>query len=453
MTTSEPRSLRQRTLKASVWTVFGFGLSQIIRFGSNLLMTRLLLPEMFGVMAIATMVMYGLALFSDVGLRQSIVQSKRGNEVQFLNTAWAIQIFRGALIWLFALLVSLFIFFSNQVGLSPPSSVYANPSLPYVIAILSISAVISGFDSSKVHEASRNLSLHKITQIELFSQVAGLLFMLGWVIIERSIWALVAGNLFSVLARTILSHIWLPGIRNHWHWDVSAFREIINFGKWIFISSIIGFLVNSGDRLLLGGLINSTLLGIYVIAFFLFSSVEQVMTKVIADVSFPALSEVARDRREDLQRTYYRFQIIVASSSYFCAGVLMMSGQTLINLLYDSRYTDAGWMLEILSTALMVAPIHLAIQCFISLGMPKLISYIGAVRLVILFILTPIGFNWFGLPGALWGIVLSYASCWPMTIFYMRKFGLLDLGKELLPLPLFLGGLLVGKVFNFAINN
>ena len=77
----------------------------VIRFGSNLVMTRLLVPQMFGVMAIATVIMVGLAMFSDLGLRQSIVQSRRGSDPVFLNTAWSVQIVRGLILWLFALAV------------------------------------------------------------------------------------------------------------------------------------------------------------------------------------------------------------------------------------------------------------------------------------------------------------------------------------------------------------
>lgn len=170
-------NLKKRVLLASGWTVIGYGLSQVIRFGSNLLMTRLLVPELFGVMAIAYMIMYGLALFSDVGLRQSIVQSKRGNSATFLNTAWTIQILRGILIWVLALVTSLFIAYVTQLGAAPQNSVYANQSLPYVIAILSVSALISGFESTKLHEASRGLLLNRITQIEIASQLIGLICM------------------------------------------------------------------------------------------------------------------------------------------------------------------------------------------------------------------------------------------------------------------------------------
>ena len=186
-------ALRARVLRAGGWTLAGFALGQAIRFGGNLVMTRLLVPEMFGVMAIATMVMYGLALFSDLGLRQSIVQSRRGGEAAFLNTAWAVQIARGFVIWGAALAVS--IASGLPIPVFPVGSVYADPSLPYVIAILSLCSVIAGFESTRLSEASRSLTLGRITQIDLAAQMAGLLCMLAWAAIDRSIWALVAGGL------------------------------------------------------------------------------------------------------------------------------------------------------------------------------------------------------------------------------------------------------------------
>jgi len=452
MSTPKQSKLKQRVLRAGGWTVAGFGLSQVIRFGSNLLMTRILVPEMFGVMAIAQMVMYGLALFSDVGLRQNIVQSKRGNDAAFLNTAWVIQIMRGVLIWCFALAVSLLVELANHFGMAPSNSVYTNPSLPYVIAIVSFSTVISGFASTKLYEASRNFSLGRVTQIEIGSQVAGVLCMIGWVAVDRSIWALVAGSLCSVLVGSILSHVWLPGVANRWQWDNMACREIIHFGKWIFLSSIIGFFVNSGDRVLLGGLVSASTLGVYVIAYLIVSSVENVLTKIIGNVSFPVLSEVVRERPAALKATYYRFHVIIASFTYFCAGILMMSGHVLIGLLYDRRYSDAGWMMEILAAALLTVPFEIAPQCFQALGMPKLLSNIIAIRLATLFLITPIGFHFFGLPGALWGIALSSYSGLPPIIFYMAKYGLLDIKKELLLLPMILVGMIMGKAFNFTVG-
>jgi len=102
MNVADQVSLRQRVIRAGLWSLAGFGLNYLIRFGSNLLMTRLLMPEMFGLMSIATTVMIGLTMFSDVGLKQFIVQHSRGNESAYLNTAWIVQILRGVLLWFFS---------------------------------------------------------------------------------------------------------------------------------------------------------------------------------------------------------------------------------------------------------------------------------------------------------------------------------------------------------------
>ena len=389
------------------------------------------------------------ALFSDLGLRQNVVQSKRGGEAAFLNTAWVIQILRGGVLWLIALGVSVLVVVASRLGLVPAGSVYAEPALPYVIAAVSINAVVAGFASTKAFEASRTLALGRVTQIEIVSQVAGLVAMLAWVAVDRSIWALVAGSLCTTLVKTVLSHAWMPGIANRWRWDAAACHEIIHFGKWIFLSSILGFLVNSGDRLVLSGLVTSTVLGVYVIAFLIFSALEQVLNNIIGDVLYSALSEIARERPHDLRASYYRFHSTVAAFAYFCAGALMICGHALIGMLYDRRYADAGWMLEILAAALMTIPFRVAAQCFMALGLPKLLSNIIAVRLLALIVLTPLGFHLYGVQGALWGIVLSYFACLPPTVYYSVKlYGLFNVRRELLLLPLVPAGMLVGKVFN-----
>ena len=342
-------------------------------FGTNLLMTRLLVPDIFGVMAIAMVVMAALAMFSDFGLNQNIIQSKRGSDPAYLNTAWIIQISRGMLLWFIALSVALFVFFAQRADMFPKQSAYLDPRLPYVIAALSFTAFINGFQSTRLFEARRNLSLAHVTKIQIASQIAGLLLTFGWVSMDRSIWALIAGNVCSALVMVLLSHVWLPGVRNRLEWDHPAFLEILHFGKWLFLSSIFGFFVNQGDRLLLGGMINATLLGVYMIAFGIFNSVEALLNMIIHDVSFSALSEVVRGRPADLKSSYYRLHFVIGATAYFCCGILMFSGQSLIGSLYDRRYEQAGWMLEIIAAALLITPFNLAIMCLLALGLPRLL--------------------------------------------------------------------------------
>lgn len=445
-------SLKRRILSAGSWTLAGYVLSSGIRLGSSLVMTRLLVPQMFGVMAIAMLVMTGLAMFSDLGIRQNIVQSKRGSDVAYLNTAWIIQIIRGVLLWLIGLCLSQVVLIANYFSIVPKGSVYADPILPYVIAVVSFSAVITGFQSTKLWEASRHLSLARVTQIKLASQIIGLFCMIGWVVVDRSIWALVAGSICSATLVAFLSHAWLPGVSNRWHWDQSAAHEILHFGKWMFLSSVLGFIANNADRILLGGFVDSATLGIYSIAFNFVGTIEQTLSRLIGEVSFSAFSEVARNQSLTLKRDLYRFHIVTASFAYSCSGLFVGAGGTLISLLYDPRYWQAGQMLQVLAFGLLAIPFTLAQYSLLALGLPRVFTNVIATRALLTIILIPIGFKLFGMPGALGGIVLSQLSSAPVTIYYQIKFNLFDMSKELLLLPLFVAGIVLGKCVALAIG-
>ena len=438
--------LRRRVIGASIWSLGGFGLNQIIRLGGNLLMTRLLAPDMFGIMAVATVVMSTLAVFSDLGIKQSIIQSRRGGESAFLNTIWTIQILRGAQLALTALGVAGLVAIAQHYGWIPTNSVYADDRVPYVMAVVSVTAIISGLTSTKIFEASRNLQLQRATLIEVAAQVIGLAVMLGWIAVERSIWALVAGGIASAIATTSLSHTILPGRRNRFEWDKSAIREVIQFGKWILLGSIVGALIANFDRLLLAGMVDSRTLGVYAIAFNIYLSAEQLLMRIVAGIAFPAISEVVRNRPGNLQAAYYKLHAIVALLTYSGFGLLSVLAPRLIALLYDPRYADAGWMLQILSVGLLLIPFQLSLQAFLALNRPKINTAISALRLAIILVAMPIGFKALGLPGALIGLVTSSVVCILVIAFFSIRMKIFNWRRELIPLPVIALGMLAGKL-------
>ena len=88
-------SLKALAMRGSLWIMGGYGMSQALRMGCNLILTRLLFPEAFGLMTLVNTVLIGLGMFSDVGTNQSVIQNERGEDPAFLNTAWTIHIIRG----------------------------------------------------------------------------------------------------------------------------------------------------------------------------------------------------------------------------------------------------------------------------------------------------------------------------------------------------------------------
>ena len=80
-------SLWVRAFRAGAWIVVAHGGGQLVRLASNLIMTRLLAPDLFGIIAVASAIQIITALLSDIGLSQAVIQSPRGDDKNFLNTA------------------------------------------------------------------------------------------------------------------------------------------------------------------------------------------------------------------------------------------------------------------------------------------------------------------------------------------------------------------------------
>ena len=444
-------TLTKKVIHAGGWTAAGFVVSQAIRLGGNLVLTRLLFPEAFGLMAIVLVLMAGLALFSDFGINQSIIQSRRGDDPDFLNTAWVVQILRGVLIWITVLLIAYSLPAIVNMNWVPAGSVYADSLLPQILSLFSFTALIQGFESTKIALAQRMVQLKRITQIELFSQVIALLVMIIWAWLYRSIWALVGGAIVAATVRCVASHIWLSGPYNRFRWHPSSFREIFHFGKWIFLLSILGFLWLNGDRLILGGILTPIQLGVYSIAYLLSNSMISLYSSILSRVIFPALSEVVQNRPENLSNVYQRIRIIADFSLFGVAGFLLVAGEGIVSILYDARYHAAGNMLGILALGLIGARYGVVEFLWMAKGQMRYLIASNFIRLLVLYAGLPLGYWLAGIEGAIYGISLSTFAAWPVAIHYKRQHGLANWWSEIAVLPVFIVALIVGWLFMRAL--
>jgi O-antigen/teichoic acid export membrane protein len=439
--TPPPRAgLKARLLDAVKWTVVGYGAMQIVKFGGNLVLARLLAPEMFGVMALANVFIVGLGMFSDVGLGVAAIRSPRGDEPRFLNVVWVVQIARGVIITVGGTLLAGALWLAQQSQWLPAGSAYAAPELPPLLAVLALVGIATGLESTRVWWARRHLALAQLMRQDLVVQVITTAFIIAWAWVSPSVWALAMGWLFGACVKTVLTHLTLRGPANRFEWDPSAFREIFDFGKWTLLSSALTFLLANGDRLLLGALLSAPMLGIYSIAFLLINTCQQVVLRVVSFAVLPALSEVVRERPHQLRATLYRVRRPLDMLCAGGAGALAALGPTVVGVLYDDRYTAAGWMLSLLAVTLVLNSLEVFDRCLLALGKPKWLSALNALRAVALYISIPVGYLLAGLPGAVAGIAVA-ALVNAVTVWVSQaRLGLFDARREaLLPLYFALG--------------
>src|ERR1700731_2281600 len=98
--------LESAAIRATFWTVVDYGCSMALRVVNSVVLTRLLLPESFGLMALVATLIVGISLMSDIGLGASVIQSRRGDDPVLLNTVWTLQVLRGAAIFVISLILA-----------------------------------------------------------------------------------------------------------------------------------------------------------------------------------------------------------------------------------------------------------------------------------------------------------------------------------------------------------
>jgi O-antigen/teichoic acid export membrane protein len=386
---------------------------------------------MFGVMAVTTVIIIGLTQLSDVGITQKIIQSKQGDNISFLNMAWTLQILQGFFISLIILFVSGSLYYSQQMGFLNIGSAYADPRLPGILSLSALVPIINGFKSIHLVSLSRNLKLKPLIGLQVFSQIIGLCAMVFLAWYYRSIWSLVFGGIVSSTVLTLLSHHSLFGSRCEFYWDNKIAKDFFNFGKWIIIGSPLGFFVNQGDRIILGALITPEKLGIYVVAYFLANALKELLHRLMASVFYPAISETVRNNPKNISSVYYKLRNRVDFLVAIAAALLCINGHNIIELLYDDRYIDAGWIIEILSISLLFTGYAMALQCFMALGNTKIHALLSLIRTISTFVFIPLAYSFFGLKAAIWTIAIMPMTEFPVYFYNMYKFKILKIFDEL----------------------
>lgn len=390
-------SLKQKAIKGLVWTVLGYGFSQALRLGSNIILTRLLVPEVFGMISLVNSFFVGLNLFSDVGIGPSIIQSKKGEQANFYNTAWTLQVVRGFGIWVISILIAY-----------PISVFYQTPILKWLIPIVSLNAVIMGFQSISIFVLDRHINVLKKNLFQIVIQIIGIVIMIVGAYYNPTIWPLIIGTTIANLAATIISHKLIPEIVNSFAWDKNVLTELLSFGKWIFISTTMTFLAMQSDRLILSKLFSIEMLGIYVIAFTFADLPVQVIDKINGLIVFPLVSKLSELPRNILKEKILGKRKFLLLFAIILTAFLTSFGDLIISIFYDDKYKEAMWMLPLLSLGIWPNVLGVTMRSVqLGIGKPIYGAYGYFLKFLYMITLLPLISNLFGIKGAILAIAFN----------------------------------------------
>jgi len=386
------QALESKAIRATFWTVVDYGCSMTLRVVNSLVLTRLLMPESFGLMTLVTTLVVGISLISDIGLGPSVIQNPRGDEPALLNTVWTLQVLRGLGIFVVSLILAW-----------PMSLIYHEPRLLALLPALGINIVISSFNSTNLLSMSRHMGVRRIFLLDIATQIFTLAVTAGCALMYRSVWALVIGTILSSAFRLGLSYYrrLIPGIRNSFCWDRESLHGLAHFGKWILMSTAFFFFASQADRLILGRLISFTMLGVYGIAYSVSDIPRAVIYAFSNRVGFPFIAKMVHLPIAEFRKVFLQYRLRALLVGAVMLSLMVHLGGVLVTMMYDRRYHEASWMVPVLALGLWHTMLYATtMPALLSLGKSKYQAFGNAAYCISVVIAIPLAFHFFGMFGA-----------------------------------------------------
>jgi O-antigen/teichoic acid export membrane protein len=419
------KNLSQRSVKSGVWLIISKVSERIFSFIRLVILARLLAPYDFGLMGVALLTMSILETFSQTGFQSALIQKKEDTD-SYLNTAWTVSILRGLILFVILYFIS------------PYAAIFFKaPQAKLIIQLIGFSILLSSFNNIGIIYFRKELEFNKEFIYQLSGTLADFIVAVAAAIILKNVWALVFGLLAGNAIRLILSYHLHP-YRPHFNLEPKKIKNLSNFGKWIFGSSIVVFLATQGDDLFVSKILGIVALGFYQMAFRL-ANLPSSEIGILSRIAFPIYSKL-QDDLPKLKNAYLKMIRLFGFLTVPLAGGIFLLAPQFTQIFLGDKWTPIIPALRILAISSLIREIiGTSGSLFSAKGRPDIDFKMNFIRVVTLAItiypLTMIG----GITGTSVAVLLAICACLPISLIGTIKLSgvrIYDYIKIFLP-PLF----------------
>ena len=291
---------KSSVVKGVVWVGLGRAAYVIISFVSTIILARLLTPDDFGIVAIASAAAAVVAVVADLPLSKAVIHHDNPEDEHF-HTIWTFGLIRAVL------MVAL-------IGGSAPfvADFYGDERITGLLIALSFSAALGSLQNPVLSLYERDLIFWQTIALSLADRIANFIVSIAVAYIYRSPWAIVLGVLAAAITRLILSYVfrtYRPKL------SLSKARELMSFSIWLTLGSWVQALNAKADPLVVGFFTNTSQLGIYSMSQRLASMTVGQIQSPIATVLFPTLARMRNDPIR-LRAAYLRVQAVFCTVAF-----------------------------------------------------------------------------------------------------------------------------------------
>jgi teichuronic acid exporter len=328
-------SIKITAARGVLWTGVAQMSSQGLTLGITVVMARLLSPEAFGVVAMATIVIWLGYILQEVGLGAAVVQQAELDHDDLSTVFWT-NVIAG-------------LFLASFVYLCAPliAGFYRQPAVKPVLQVLSIWFLVGALIPAQVALLTRELDFKTLALRQMGGVLAGGLVGVWMAVAGFGVWSLVAQALVSQLGGAVLMWALSPW-RPKRVFDIGRFRKLSRYGVRFTGAALLKFWGRSADRLLVGKCLGSGPLGYYQVASSWMLVPQVLVYEVIGRVAFPALSRV-QDDLEAVRKGFVFGAGLIGVVVVPVMGVVIVAAPELVHVIYGSKWLAAVLPMQFLA--------------------------------------------------------------------------------------------------------
>ncbi|HXF63748.1 MAG TPA: lipopolysaccharide biosynthesis protein [Caldilineaceae bacterium] len=402
-------TLRQRVFGGFVWLTVSSLLVQLITFGTSVALARLLTPADFALLAIAMIFVSLSTILSEFGFGQALIQ-------------WPGEV-EGAVQTAFVINTVISLAFAAVLYLAAPmiATYYAAPPVTWVVRAMSLNLLLTGISIVPGSLLERRMHFRARARGEIWGQVAYALVSVPLAWWGVGVWSLVAGILVSTGLRSAI--FWrAAAVRVALHLDRQAAGRLLRFGRHLVLISLMLFAINRLDIFYLGKVTTLAEVGYYGLALSTVNLTVDLVTSVLARVTFPAFSQLQQDWGQ-IGRVYLRAMRLTGYITLpMILGLMAVAPAGIIGL-YGEQWEPAVALTRILCVFALFRTLgRLVGNIFTATGRPGVTTQLAAVRLVILVtLMVGLGALW-QTPGVAWAVSLSMALSGGWSLWLTNRY-------------------------------
>ncbi len=366
-------SLKSKVIRSGFWVGLSTSLLSFLSIGRNIILARLLAPEIFGLMAICLIVIRGVELFTETGFGAALIH-RQDQFDEAKETAFTLMVIRGFVLALIVFSISTFV-----------ATYYERTELSNPIKAIALVLLFKGFQNINLITQEKNLDFKKLTFLRQATTILDFSIVVILAYFLRSVWALILGQVIVSIIGTVLSYVFIPG-RIKFHFDKKIAKSLFAYGKYITGLTIVLFTASGIDNAFIGKILGMEMLGYYVIAYSLANLPATHISKVASRVMFPAYSKL-QNNFPALREAYLAVVKLLSTLTIPAAVGLAILAPEIIGLIYGEKWLPAVGSLQILCLFGGCRSI-LAINGYLynAVGKPYISFYLGTFRLLLILI-------------------------------------------------------------------